>query len=407
MISRALNIQKLLENGLSVLLLGPRGTGKTSLIKSILPKLGPSLHIDLLSGGEFQRFLNAPQLLGAEVKARLQTVTDLLVVAIDEIQKLPALLDEVHRLIETHKGQVVFVLSGSSARKLRRGGANLLAGRAISNFLHPLHESELDIALVKALRLGTLPAIYFAPEDLAVPMLESYVSTYLREEIQQEALVRAIDRFGRFLEFAGQVNGEPVNFAKLAKQIGVAGKTVAEYYSILVDTLIVMQMPGWSESVKKQLLQAPKFYFFDCGVLNAINGYLRVELKEASFLYGRLFETFILSQIHAANDYEALGLRFFYWREKSGKEIDLIIARNVTTPLVAVEIKSSANPSPPDCPGFAAFAEDYPNVARVCICRTPRSYSDGGILFVPWQEAIKNLASLLATAERDEANRQI
>ena len=142
-------------------------------------------------------------------------------------------------------------------------------------------------------------------------------------------------------------------------------------------------------------------------MLNAINGYLRVELKEASFLYGRLFETFILSQIHAANDYEALGLRFFYWREKSGKEIDLIIARNVTTPLVAVEIKSSANPSPPDCPGFAAFAEDYPNVARVCICRTPRSYSDGGILFVPWQEAIKNLASLLATAERDEANRQI
>lgn len=294
MISRRLNFLKLIEKGSSVLLLGPRGTGKTNLIKVSLPKMGQHLHIDLLRGGEYQRYLNAPERLGAEVKERLRNMDGNLVVAIDEIQKLPRLLDEVHALIEDHKGHLAFVLSGSSARKLRRGGANLLAGRALSNFLHPLHASELDLNLAKALRLGTLPAVYFATEEIAIPMLQSYVSTYLREEIQQESLVRAIDRFGRFLEYAGQVNGEPVNFSKLSKQIGVAGRTVAEYYSILVDTLIAVQLPGWSESVKKQLLQAPKFYFFDCGVLNAINGYLQMDLKESSFLYGRLFETFVI-----------------------------------------------------------------------------------------------------------------
>ena len=320
----------------------------------------------------------------------------ILVVAIDEIQKLPALLDEVHALIEDHKGHLAFILSGSSARKLRRGGANLLAGRALSHYLHPLHASELDLNLAKSLRLGTLPAVYFASDDLATPMLQSYVSTYLREEIQQESLVRAIDRFGRFLEYAGQVNGEPVNFSKLSKQIGVAGKTVAEYYSILVDTLIAVQLPGWSASVKKQLVQAPKFYFFDCGVLNAINGYLQVELRQSNPLYGRLFENFVITQIHASNDYEGLGLKFYYWRDKSGKEVDLIIARNVATPLAAVEIKSSPTPDPDDCRGFDAFAEDYPNLPRICICGTPRPYSKSGILFIPWQDALKNLGSLVS-----------
>lgn len=270
-----------------------------------------------------------------------------------------------------------------------------MAGRAISRFLHPLHQSELDLTLAKVLRLGSLPAIYTTSDDLAVAGLDSYVSTYLREEIQQESLARAIDRFSRFLEFAGQVNSEPVNFAKLGKQIGIAGKTVADYYGILVDTLIATEIPGWSQSVKKQLLQAPKYYFFDTGVLNALNGYLRVDLKESSFLYEKLFKTLVVSQLLGTNHYEDLGLKFFYWCDKIGREVDLVLARNVIDPVVAIEIKSSSAPKPNDCLGFRAFAEEYPKIPKVCNCTTQRSYSKEGILFVPWQDATANFEKIL------------
>ena len=395
MISRHFNPLKLLEKKASILLLGPRGTGKTALIRACFSDLSHKVQIDLLHGRDYQRYLNAPHVLSEELKRILATSPELLLVAIDEVQRVPALLDEVHALIEEHKGRIAFLLSGSSARKLRRGGANLLAGRAISAFLHPLHESEIGLDLNKVLRLGSLPAVYTAPEDLAIATLDSYVSTYLREEIQQESVVRSISKFSRFLEFAGQLNGEPVNFAKLGKQIGSAGKTAQDYFSILVDTLIAIQLPGWSESVKKQLLQAPKYYFFDTGVLNAINGYLRADLKESGFFYGRLFETFIISQLSATNDYLNLGLKFFYWRDKSGREVDLILARNVTTPVAAIEIKASGNPEPEDCPGFDSFREDYPDIPRICVCKTPRPYQRGGVLFVPWQDALKDPYQLI------------
>lgn len=354
--------------------------------------------IDLLRGRDFQRFVNSPQLLGDELRQRLSERGDRLFVAIDEVQKIPALMDEVHSLIEEFKGRISFLLSGSSARKLRRGGVNLLAGRAIGRFLHPLHQSETALNLSKVLKLGSLPAVYLNSDDLAVEILESYVSTYLREEIQQEAIVRSIDRFSRFLEFAGQVNGEPINFAKLGKQIGVVGKTAAEYFSILVDTLIVIQVPGWSQSVKKQLLQANKYYFFDTGVLNALNGYLRIDLRESSFLYGKLFETFIVSQLSATNDYSDLAFRFFYWRDSDGKEVDLILARNVVEPIAAIEIKSSSAPDSADCPGFKPFAEDYPNVPKICICTTQRAYVRDGVLFEPWQSAVTDLVSVIERA---------
>ncbi len=396
MITRNFNPLILLSKSSSILLLGPRGTGKTALIRACFKDLTHKTQIDLLHGREFQRYLNAPHQLSDELRQLLSKSTERLLVAIDEVQRVPALLDEVHSLIEENKGRIAFLLSGSSARKLRRGGVNLLAGRAISRFLHPLHESEVGLELNKALRLGTLPAVYTAAdEDLAIFTLDSYVSTYLREEIQQESIVRSISKFSRFLEFAGQLNGEPINFAKLGKQIGSAGKTAQDYFGILVDTLIAIQIPGWSESVKKQLTQAPKYYFFDTGVLNAINGYLRVDLKESSFLYGRLFETFIISQLSASNDYLNLGLKFFYWRDKNGREVDLILARNVTTPVAAIEIKSSENPEPEDCPGFESFREDYPDIPRICICRTPRPYQRRGVVFLPWQDGLKYLDQIL------------
>jgi predicted AAA+ superfamily ATPase len=398
MLNRSLKPLILLNKMASVLLLGPRGTGKTALIKATFDGIANQIRVDLLQGLEYQRYLTSPHKLGIELRARLQATAGELFVSIDEIQRIPALLNEVHSVIEEFKGRVAFLLTGSSARKLKRSGANLLAGRAISCALHPLHASELEIDLAKALRIGTLPGVYLGADDLAIPTLESYVSTYLREEIQQESLVREIDRFSRFLEYAGQNNGEPINFAKLGKQAGIAGKTAQEYFSILTDTLIAFQLPGWSESVKKQLLQAPKFYFFDTGVLNAINGYLRVDLRESSFLYGRLFETFILSQLVATNDYLSLGYRFFYWRDKNGHEVDLIIARNVSTPLAAVEIKSGVTPRAADCSGFKTFSEDYPDLPRICVCDAPHPYTEEGISFVPWREFVNG--SYLATLVR-------
>ena len=346
MISRTLNLLKLLDKNSSILLLGPRGTGKTVLLQDLLATQSRYISIDLLQGPAYQRYVTNPHMLHNEVTAELEAIGSLLVVAIDEVQRVPALLNEVHALIEQYKGKVAFILSGSSARKLRRGGANLLAGRAISRFLHPLHSSELSLDLGKALHRGTLPGVYLEDDEIALLRLETYVSTYLREEIQQEALVRAVDTFGRFLEFAGQVNGEPINFSKLGRQIGIAGKTVQEYFNILSDTLLGTTIYGWSHSLKKQLLLAPKFYFFDTGVLNAINGYLRIELRPSSFLYGRLFETFIIAQLAATNHYHDLGLKFFSWREKGGGEVDLLLARNV--------------------------GQRLPNASeRVCVCTTP------------------------------------
>ena len=287
------------------------------------------------------------------------------------------------------------MLTGSSARKLKRGGANLLAGRAISCQYFPLSELEIALDLNRALLFGTMPGVYLDTTALEIQTLESYVSTYLREEIQQESLVRGIERFAKFLEFAAQQNGQPVNFAKLGKNLGIAGKTVAEYYSILSDTLLATEITGWSESVRRQLFQAPRYYFFDCGVLNAINGYLRVELRQGGFLYGNLFETFIVNQLIAANHFASLGLKFFYWRDKEGREVDLILARNQFEPLLAVEIQSSSMPQPDDCPGFQAFSEEYPEIPRICVSSTPRGSSAEGIDFLPWQDLVKSLSKYI------------
>jgi predicted AAA+ superfamily ATPase len=390
MISRAFKPLKILDKNKSLLLLGPRGTGKTYLISNVMKGVGNKVNIDLLSGEQYRRYLHNPSQLAEElaehVKRKGKTI-----VSIDEVQKVPPLLDEVHRLIENYKRELVFLLTGSSARKLKRGGANLLAGRAVTKELYPLSQLEIDLDLPFSIQFGTLPEVYLGARELAISVLDSYVSTYLKEEIQQEALVRGIDRFSRFLEIAAQLNSEPVNFAKLGKQIGIAGKTAAEYFNILEDTLIARQLPGWSHSVKKQLLQAPKYYFFDCGVLNSLNGYLRADIRKSSFLYGRLFETFVINQIFASNEYLDLGLHFYYWRNKNGQEVDLIIARNLVEPLLAVEIKSSNRPDPVDCPGFSSFFEDYPQVPRICVCETPRAYREEEIRFLPWQEFVVEL----------------
>jgi len=395
MLTRCQNILKILEKGRSTFLFGARGTGKTSLLDDSLHDWPSLLRIDLLHGEAFQRYASRSEQLGAELRAHLkQTTHPLTLVAIDEVQKLPSLLDEVHSLIESYKGRAAFVLTGSSARKLKRGGANLLAGRALTRHLHPLSSMELDLDLSRALRFGTLPAIYLDTQAFEITTLEAYVSTYLREEIQAEALVRQVDRFARFLELAAQLNGEPINFAKLGRQCGVTTKTAQEYFSILVDTLICMRLDGWSHSIKRQLLQAPKFYFFDCGVVGALTGELRSEIKQSSFRFGRLFETFVIQEMVRRSDYLDLGLRFNYWRDKDGHEVDVIVSRTNSKPLLAIEIKSSSQPAAEDLTSLALFAAEYPDVPQYCLCTTPRAFTLGPVTALPWLEGLRLLAEL-------------
>ena len=253
---------------------------------------------------------------------------------------------------------------------------------------------ELDIDLARAMQFGTLPAIYLDSEGLEISTLASYVGTYLREEIQAESLVRQVDRFTRFLDIAVQLNGEPVNFTKLGRQCNLSVKTVQEYYSIVCDTLICTRIDGWSQSVKLQLLQAPKFYFFDCGVINAITGELRSELKPASFRYGRLFETFVIQEMIRCNDYLDLGLRLNHWRDKDGREVDVIISRSYSRPLVGIEVKSNTHPLPEDFHGLRIFHDDYPQTALWCLCNTPHAYRSGDIEVMPWQQGLERIAAL-------------
>jgi uncharacterized protein len=390
MIKRNCNILIYIQKNKSVFLFGARGTGKTSYLGQILTDHPKSIFLDFLNNTTFRRYFEDPDLLIGEVDAFIEKNGQVLVV-IDEVQKIGKLLDTVHLLIEKHKGKATFVLTGSSARKLKRGGANLLAGRAITNEMYPISSFEHDIVLERALQFGTLPGIYF-DQGLEVPNLDAYVNTYLREEVLEESLVRRLENFIRFIEIAGQMNGEPVNFTKMAKQCKVTGNTVADYYSILEDTLIAYRLNGYDHSVKRQLLQSPKFYFFDCGVLNAINGELRTELKKSSFRYGKLFETWIILEAVRLNSYQNLGLRFNYWRDKSGKEVDLIVSRSKSKPLVAIEIKSFREPEP--LPNLALVAQDFPEILRWCLCDVPRKIRIDHVIYYPWREGLAALLEI-------------
>ena len=217
------------------------------------------------------------------------------------------------------------------------------------------------------------------------------METYLKEEVIQELLVRKIDHFMRLLDIAGQVNGEPVNYSSIARDSGVSVKTAQEYFDILVDTLIAFRVDGWSHSVRKQLRHSPKYYFFDCGVLNAVRGELQTELKSGSYRYGKLFETFIVNELIRANNYNETGYRFYYWRTNTGLEVDLVLTRGPQDTPKAIEIKSQSSPGESDLKGLKAFASENNRAELFCLCRTTHKYSLGAIQVLPWQEGVKAL----------------
>ncbi|HEU5281280.1 MAG TPA: ATP-binding protein [Gammaproteobacteria bacterium] len=315
----------------SFFLLGPRGTGKSTWLKQVYPG---ALHIDLLRNDVYFALASSPAHFRARVLAVDPKKTWIIV---DEIQRLPILLNDVHSLIEDHGYR--FALSGSSARKLKCNKANLLAGRAIVKHLYPLVFAELGdvVTLDEALQFGTLPS---AVMDKAsrIDYLESYVGTYLREEIREEALTRNVNAFGRFLEVAALMHGQGVNLSNIARDAGVSRNTVTTYFDILTDTLLGAWLPAWRPKAKVKEVAHPKFYFFDNGVVRAIQKNLRELLGGSE--RGVLFETTVFNELNARIAYSDDGGELFYWRTPEGSEVDFIWKRGQR--VVAIEVKSSA-----------------------------------------------------------------
>lgn len=317
--------------GTSFFLFGPRGTGKSTWLRKQLPK---ALWFDLLRLPLVLELTRQPE----SFRSRVEALPTGSWVVVDEVQRMPALLDEVHSIIAEHGKRYRFALSGSSARKLKRLDVNLLAGRAITRQFFPLTGSELefDFRVDDLLATGCLPMVRSEP-DGAVDTLEAYVATYLREEIQQEALTKDLPAFHRFLQVAALCNGQVVNVAGVARDAGVARPTVARYFEVLVDTLVGTWLPAWRPRARIKEVQHPKFYLFDPGAVRGMAGRLREPLEGAE--RGPLLETLVLHELRAAVNCQNLGGSFSYWRTPSGSEVDFVWERG--SKRVGVEVKAA------------------------------------------------------------------
>jgi len=369
----------------SFFLFGSRGTGKSTLLETLFAGK-PTLWIDLLDAEEARRYLLHPELLEERAPRDGKTW-----VVIDEVQRVPALLNHVHRLIEKRK--IKFALTGSSARKLKRGAANLLAGRAFLNYLHPLTSAELgrDFSLGDALHWGTLPRLVSLADTLEKQeYLRAYSNTYLKEEIREEQVVRQIEPFLRFLEVAAQCNGEPLNFSKIARDCGTDPKAVERYYQVLEDTLVGFFLPPFHRSVRKRQLQRSKFYFFDLGVKRSLEGSLQVPLLPRTSEYGKAFEHFVILECLRLNDYHRKDYRFSYLRTKDDLEVDLIVERPGKK-LLLMEIKSTERVDGTQVSKLHGLQSALSPCELWVVAqeKSPRRIEKAEIL--PWQEALQRL----------------
>ncbi len=364
-------------------LFGPRQTGKSTFVKTLL-KPG-DLYIDLLPQRNFLNYAKNPGRIREEILAhRAQHKNPLCV--IDEIQKIPALLDEVHELIESLG--IRFILTGSSARKLRRGGANLLAGRAYTYQLYPLVFEELgkNFDLETALIKGCLPVLWKEDTEDHREFLRSYVETYLKEEIAAEGLVRNIGPFSQFLDIAAANDGETVNFSNIARECSVSVKTVQQYFQILEDTFLAHRIPAWQRSPRKRLVSHPRYYFFDPGVTNALAHTLEEQLNPQ--IRGRRFEQFVICQLKAYLHYGKQDSQLYYWRTHHGAEVDLLVCRGNRI-LCAIEIKSTRNISKENLEGIRRFLDDHPNVPVFVLGHNQtRRLLDRDITVMNWNDFI-------------------
>lgn len=368
-----------LPRGQSAFLWGPRKTGKTTLLHQLFPN---SLRYDLLETDTFMRLNKEPHLLREELKAMPHIAQP---VIIDEVQKIPALLDEIHSLIESEK--MSFILCGSSARKLKRGHANMLGGRAWRFELFPLTTRELgkNFDLLTAVNHGLLPSHYFASQYKR--SLKAYIQDYLREEIQYEGLVRNLPAFSRFLDAVPFCMGELVNYTNIARDCGVDAKTVAEYFQILVDTLLGTFLEPFRKKRKRAIItETPKFYLFDVGVAGGLVGRIITGPKGEEF--GRAFEHLILMELLAYRFYSENDFRLSFWRTTEGREVDFVLGSGE----VAIEVKGSVNVGGKELRGLRAFLTEHTPQKSIVVCqeKRPRVTSDG-IHILPWSHFLDQL----------------
>lgn len=381
MFRRSLKIAELVAEK-SLFLLGPRQTGKSTLLQT---NFKDSLFVDLLHSKTFLDLSSNPSRLESLVTGRFGiTPSSGSIVVIDEVQKLPELLNEVHRLIEKHK-DLRFVLTGSSARKLRRTDINLLGGRARRIYFHPLVLEEAtskkftaDDALLRMLQIGGLPNVLQSksPES----ELDDYVGLYLKEEIQNEALTRSIGNFSRFLKVAAASNTEQIIFSNIASDSQVPARTVREYFQILEDTLVGHLLPAFNEGSIRKPMTSPKFYLFDVGVANALSGRFLSAFDTAEF--GKTFEHFVFCEIRAAIDYLQPNVELFYWRTTSKLEVDFVMLSRQGK-LVAIEAKAKTHIGQKELTGLKAFSEEFHEARKIVVCREDslRTVADGTEIF--------------------------
>ena len=376
----------------SFFLFGMRGSGKSTLLRKAFQNSN-AVWIDLLLAEPDLKYKRNPDMLRTEILGLIKAGNRPDIVIIDEVQKVPALLDVVHHLIENEK--ITFALTGSSARKLKRGGGNLLAGRAFVFYLFPFSFMELEEAfdLTAFLSWGGLPALYSGElqnDNDKTRFLKAYVHTYLKEEILEEQIVRRIEPFYAFLEVAAQMNGCILNFSKIGREAGSDDKTVERYYSILEDTLLGFHLPPFHLSVRKQQIGSPRFYFTDNGIARALRGFFQPVTRQSTYEYGQLFETFLISEIYKLNKTREKDYKLSFLRTKEGLALDLIVELSPKK-RYCIEIKSGIVKDLTDFNTQVRLAKEIPDSEFFVFSQNDVPLSDNGINVLPWQDGIRKI----------------
>jgi len=370
----------------SFFLFGPRGTGKSTWLRQVLPQ---ARWYDLLHSEVYLRLLAEPAAFRREVEA----VPAGTWIVVDEVQRIPALLNEVQSLVARHGKRWSFALCGSSARKLKRMDANLLAGRVVNRSFFPLVWEELgaDVPVDDILQFGLLPAVRDEP-DAAIDILDAYAGNYLREEIQQEALTRDLASFARFLRVAALLNGQVVNVANIARESAVPRPTVQRYFDVLVDTLVGHWLPAWQPRLKVRERAHPKFYLFDCGVVRAVAGRLRAPLHDSE--RGAALETWMLHEIRAHVAHAGIGGELAYYRTSAGAEVDFVWTGGRRA--VGVEVKATRRWRREDGAALRELHERRVVQAAVAVYGGEHAQKDGPVMVLSTVEFLRRLPDLFA-----------
>lgn len=372
----------------SFFLFGARGVGKTTLLEGLFPTSDSVLWFDLLDNVIYSDLLTKPELFEQRILAKKESLEWVIV---DEVQKIPQILNSIQKLIG--KTKIKFALTGSSARKLRKEGANLLGGRALVNYIHPITSFELDkkFDLLEVLNWGSLPYIINATDDIyKKEILKSYLSIYLRVEIKEEQIIRQLDPFVRFLEVAAQHNGKIVNSAKIGRESGVETSSVLRYFEILCDTLIGFYLEPFHTSIRKVQSAKAKFYFFDIGVKRALENTLDSKVIPQTYSFGNNFEHFFILECIRLNDYYRKNYRFYYALTKDSVEIDLIV-QFPDRSIWAIEIKSSSLVDETEFNYAVKFAKDLKAKKFIVASLEKESRITNNLEIQPWDNVLRSL----------------